>query len=50
MAFQKITNCSEVSSLVDNSVAEDKFIEYKENLLGGTDDDKKEFLLNQGTP
>jgi hypothetical protein len=36
----------DLQALIDNSVLEDKTIEYKQSLLGNSDSDKKEFLAD----
>lgn len=37
---------ADIESLVSNSVAEGRFIEYKQQLPGGSDEDKREFLAD----
>ncbi len=43
--FKDIT-IEDINSLVENSVCENKFLEYKKELNIGTDAEKKEFLAD----
>src|SRR5437868_6690849 len=43
--FHQITK-NDIDSLITNSVREGRTIEYKQQLPGGKDDDKKEFLAD----
>jgi hypothetical protein len=37
---------SDIELLITNEVVEHKTVDYKEDLIGGTDDNKREFLAD----